>query len=84
MRIKALMHICPVLSHHIPFNDSVANESIYNIIQDIAPKVLESTYKCTWKRYEFICFELIKPTLTEDGVCFTFNALNSHEIYTDE
>lgn len=83
-RLNALTHICPILPHLITWNDSFTDESIYDTIQNIAPYLHPSETRCLWTRYLKPCSELFVPVLTEDGICFTFNALNSHEIYTDE
>lgn len=83
-RLNALAHICPILPHLIPYNDNFTDESIYDTIQDIAPSIRQSTMGCMWQRRVAKCFEIFSPVLTEEGLCFAFNAQNSHEIYTDE
>lgn len=81
-RLKALAHVCPLLPHLIPFDDNFTNGHIYDTIQDIAPTIGESL--CNWWGRDINCSQLLVPILTEDGLCFTFNGLNSDEIYTDQ
>lgn len=86
MRIKHLAHICPFLRNNISYNenDNFTNESIYKSIEDITPTIHELTEMCQWGEITGKCSHLLEPIMTEDGICFTFNALNSHEMYTDE
>lgn len=83
--MEVLAHICrfygPVHDH---LKDSFLNESIYDIIGDMAPKFDDTLSNCKWRNKERRCQELFKPVFTERGLCFAFNALNSHEIFTNE
>lgn len=63
---------------------SSPNESFYDIVEDFALHVDEDLYKCWWKNKIRDCSKCFVPVFTEDGICVTFNALNSHEIYTNE
>lgn len=66
------------------FDEKYANDSIYDIIQEIAPNLEDSMFACKWQDRFVPCSQLVVPILTENGLCFTFNAINSHEIYSDE
>lgn len=83
--MRALSHICPFPEFgHIELGDEFASESIYSIIQDIAPSLNDTITECTWKNKPTPCSELFAPVLTEEGLCFAFNAPNSAELYTKE
>lgn len=88
-RLDALAHICPMLPDIFPVYlrydmDDFTDDSIYDIIQDIAPSMAETMIAFRWRNIvEFERSEFVVPILTESGVCFTFNALNSYEIYTE-
>lgn len=85
MRLNALTHVCPLLAENIPFDGSYfSNESLYDTIQDISLQKESSIVYCGWFKQDDMCLKNIVPVLTEDGLCFTLNALNSHEIYTTE
>lgn len=65
--------------------DNFTDDTIYDVIQEMAPILTETILAFKWKDLvEFGRSEFIVPILTESGLCFTFNALNSHEIYTNE
>lgn len=84
-RLNALAHVCPLLPHLIEYKDNFTDESIYATIQDMAPNTRESFSPfCGWQRKFSKCSKLFTRVLTDDGLCLTFNALNSHEMYTNE
>lgn len=84
-RFDAMSHICPLLTEHTRFVNDFMDESIYSIIQEVSPDFNNSVVDCDFKgMYRKPCSGALLPILTEEGVCFTFNALNSRDIYTDE
>lgn len=40
-------------------------------------------FKCGWESEWRQCNTTFRKILTEEGVCFTFNMLNSVDIYTE-
>lgn len=83
MHLHDLAQICPFLRNHVKFSDSFTNESIYDTIQEVALKLQRSDLNCFNSMF-LDCFDWLKPLITEDGYCFTFNALNAHDMYTNE
>lgn len=83
--MEVIAHICrfykPVHGH---LKDSFLNESMYQIMRDMAPTCDVTLSYCLWRNSVRPCHELFKPVFTERGYCFAFNALNSHEMYTNE
>lgn len=85
-RIQSLVHICRILAQNVKFkSDDFSNGSIYDVLMDIAPTFDDTIIACKWHDFEECgCPAYIVPVLTNYGVCFAFNALNSYDIYTEE
>lgn len=84
-RFKALVHICDFSwLKDDSFPEQYANDNIYSVIKSIAPTLADTIFKCEFLHQSVPCSTLFAPILTEEGLCFAFNALNSHEVYTDE
>ncbi|XP_037039247.1 pickpocket protein 28-like [Bradysia coprophila] len=82
-RCVAVQHLCSRLPNE--FEDENANESIFKDIEDMAPSMLESdSWDHGWSGTGSLNIETMTDVLTEEGMCHSFNTLNSHEIYTNE
>lgn len=86
-RLDALTQICDAESFAIFSIISTAfeatHESVVQTLNDMSVKLNDSMQSCKWRKMSD-CPKLFKTILTEDGICFTFNSLNSQDIYTDE
>lgn len=56
------------------------NESIYKTIEEVGPDIGSTTIFSTFAQQ----IASFRPIFTGEGLCFTFNALNSRDIYSDE
>lgn len=68
------------------YDEEFANASIFDVFAEMAPILNDTMRACLWKGDgdDDTCSNLFVPILTEEGLCFSFNALNSNETYTDE
>lgn len=60
------------------------NESVYDTMENLAPNLVDVMSNCFWQNRWYSCASIFGRVITEDGVCFTFNALNSNDTYTNE
>lgn len=77
-KIEAMGLIC---NYSTQKNSKYIDDSIYDTIRDIAPSLIDVSPWSTWKEENL---SILNSVLTEEGLCFAFNALNSHQIYTEE
>ncbi|XP_055295204.1 pickpocket protein 28-like [Sitodiplosis mosellana] len=85
--LSAFAHVCPRLPELIDFKDNFTNESIYQIFRMTEEKFERQLSQCSWLeqvRDGSDCGQYVAPVFTDNGICLTFNALNSYDTYTDQ
>ncbi|XP_055858324.1 pickpocket protein 28-like [Episyrphus balteatus] len=79
---EAISQTC--LYKKLDYGKFLANVShLISAIEQAAPGLRETLYSCTWRQARIICDKYYK-TLTEEGLCFTFNGFNPKNIYRNE
>lgn len=66
------------------FGHKLINESVYKLIHDMAPAFYDTMFFCMWQTKARSCMETFVPVITELGLCYAFNMLNSWDVFTNE
>lgn len=77
------------LNDYIEMNDlsatlADADEQFYRLAKRYAPALTDVLQECKWRRDPINCSDIFNEVLTDDGICFSFNLLNSSELYHEE
>lgn len=86
MRMETVLQLCndDHPSHVLNLTTLHMNRTAIDIMREVAPPQKKTIPYCSWRDQTEMCDGLFQRVITEEGVCYTFNALNSEEIYTDE
>lgn len=79
-QLDAIIQTC---LHYNPFSNDLVipkNRSIYEVIKEIAPDKYSVIFSASRVGYQLN----FQPIFTEEGLCFTYNSINSRDMYTDE
>ncbi|KAL3273911.1 hypothetical protein HHI36_015338, partial [Cryptolaemus montrouzieri] len=57
--------------------------SSIDFLVEAAPSFEEMVWSCKWTLVNETCANFFVPTLTEDGICYTFNMLDRDELFTN-
>ncbi|KAL1122228.1 hypothetical protein AAG570_003633 [Ranatra chinensis] len=76
---EELVDASVLCDQHVIITDQDKEDStldMHNFIREAAHSFDEVLYSCSWKNELTNCSTLFKPTFTEEGLCFTFNAVD--------
>lgn len=82
--MEALSEICDKhLTDKFKFGGNVTDSKVINMIRDIAPTFAETMLLCKFRNKLEYCSDYFEEIMTDEGLCFTFNMLNSKELYRE-
>lgn len=66
------------------FSDNYSEPSILATIRSLAPKLEDTMVFCRLFDKQINCDKILFPRISAGGVCYTFNAMNKNDTFTDE
>lgn len=82
-RLEILTTICTEPDLMDFGNNSLDRDSV-RMLYEMAPKLNDVFETCRFLDEAVDCYRIFKPTLTEDGVCYTFNSFDSKQMFNEE
>ena len=83
-RFTVLSQICDAhLTNGFNLGDNFTDSRIIDVIKEGAPNFTDTMFFCKWRNEAGLCEQWFEPIFTEEGLCFTFNVLDSREMYRD-
>ncbi|EAT48435.1 AAEL000552-PA, partial [Aedes aegypti] len=84
-RLMAVLQICDeffhVKSKYLNMYHQVSHENIVPVLQKLSPLVNQTILTCRVNGVR--CNELFTETITDEGICFTFNGFSSYDMFKD-
>lgn len=66
------------------FRDNYTDNSIFTMLKNLMPKFEDTMVFCKLFGNWTTCENLLFPIVTEEGLCYAFNAFSSDEMLTNE
>lgn len=83
--LEAVAQICdPHLFANISMNSGLKPEEIVPLLRKITMSMNETILSCKWRNLDKECESLFSEIITEEGFCYTFNVLESSELFKEE
>lgn len=86
-RMLAMLQVCDLsFNKHLIDNIHLEEEytsDIINMFRFLAPTFNETMFLCKFRNDFQPCHDMFREVITDEGLCFTFNMLNSQELYRD-
>ncbi|XP_055589907.1 pickpocket protein 28-like [Uranotaenia lowii] len=80
INIRALAHVCPYVSDWISFNDKLSVSTV-DILKKLAVNASDLLGGWMWANELYSSNTLWPETITDSGICFTFNAVAAENLY---
>lgn len=82
--MESVVQICDAhLTNHFVIGDNVTDKSITKTLTRLAPTINETMMMCKFQNTLQYCNKYFDELMTDEGRCFTFNMINSEELFRD-
>lgn len=79
-RLSALAQICdPHLFYYVDFNQTY-DQFCANYLKNMSVPKNDMLMFCKWRNNMDYCDEMFSETLTDDGLCYTFNSISANDM----
>nr|XP_019536370.2 pickpocket protein 28-like [Aedes albopictus]XP_019556891.1 pickpocket protein 28-like [Aedes albopictus] len=83
-RFRALAQVCDAhITRNFLLNQTVDSECV-NWLKNISVSKEEMLMFCKWRNEASSCDDMFSETLTEEGICYTFNSLSAEDLLRQE
>lgn len=84
--LEALAHICDpqLFLNADPLDSGLQSDEIVSLLKSITNPQNETTLFCKWRNMFLPCENFFTEIITEEGFCYTFNALKFTETFKDD
>lgn len=82
--MAALAQVCDAhLTDGFELGANHIGPDIIKTLRELAANFEDTMFMCKFRNDIRMCSDYFQEIMTEEGLCFTFNVLNSKEIYKD-
>lgn len=85
--LEAISQVCDLhlfSEKTMEINSGLKPEEIVPLLKSITVSLNETTLFCKWRNAVGSCEEFFTEIITEEGFCYTFNVLDSSELFKEE
>lgn len=83
--LEAIAQVCdPHLFSGVNISSGLKASEIVPLLKSITVSLNETTLFCKWRNQVALCDEFFTEIITEEGFCYTFNILNSSELFKED
>uniref|UniRef100_A0A182Q221 Pickpocket n=1 Tax=Anopheles farauti TaxID=69004 RepID=A0A182Q221_9DIPT len=79
VKLEALLQVCD-FSFGLQMNNDSYADNVVQVLQKLAIPFEDIFVMCGWRAVPIDCRKFFKRTLTDSGICYTFNSLAANEL----
>uniref|UniRef100_A0A182NA42 Pickpocket n=1 Tax=Anopheles dirus TaxID=7168 RepID=A0A182NA42_9DIPT len=84
-QLKAVSQLCNMIfqsnNYYLPFVNGTSEDDVVNILKNLSLSRHEVIGLCIYDNYYTRCVDYMKETITEEGICYSFNMMSEQEIF---